>query len=113
MSKCGICVGVQASAGLTGVTTSFLGLPSVRGLCPTCGDNQPWAGGLLWVISLHAAPPLTCSSDVEPVKLLFQVAGGAESTAGGMWPSVRPSGAWPWWLCSHSSVSWFRGSRSG
>lgn len=37
-------------AGLTGVTASFLGLPLVRGLCPTCGDDQPWANGLLWVI---------------------------------------------------------------
>lgn len=42
-------------AGLTGVTASFLGLPLVRGLCPTCGDNQPWADELLWVFFFYVS----------------------------------------------------------
>lgn len=70
-------------AGLTGVTASFLGLLLVRGLCPTCGDDQPRADALLWVIFLHVAPPLTRSSDAELVKLLFQVTGGTKSPTSG------------------------------
>lgn len=72
-------------AGLTGGTALFLGLPLVRGLCPTCGDDQPRANVLLWVnlffFLLRVAPPLTRSSDAEPAKLLFQVTGGAKSPA--------------------------------
>lgn len=71
-------------AGLTGVTASFLGLLLVRGLCPTCGDDQPRADALLRVIFLHVAPPLTRSSDAELVKLLFQVTGGTKS------PTIGP-----------------------
>lgn len=32
------------------------------------------------MIFLHVAPLLTCSSDAEPVKLLFQVTGGCEKS---------------------------------
>lgn len=80
VGKCGICAGAQASTRLTGAATSFLTPPLVRGLCPPRGDYR-------WVpewISWHVPSPLTCSSDAEPVKFLFQVMGATKSPASGV-----------------------------